>query len=130
MSTQKFRISFVVDKELVPTVTALVVDRVSSLHIEEVERERASARVRRGNGKVRDFRWARASFKAIAQWMLKHGDNAEHHYTDMAKALPSVGVGVGSISPIASGMVQDSLITRVNAGTYKLTEKGKALADK
>lgn len=116
----KYRLTCIVDKALVPTITALIIDRVHSYSVEEVERAKPNGDGRASHTAHRKKReWTLPAFQAIAAHM-KQEPGKEFHYSELAPLLKTVNMNESSISPILSEMVDAGKIERVGRGLYRL----------
>lgn len=116
----RYRLSCVVDKHLVPTITALIIDRVHSYSVTELQEGDPGAKAPRGNGKYDDNRWMGKAAVAIMDHM-KPGKIYSHG--ELGKLLPALSLKPSSISPILSMMAKHGKLKRVGRGNYKLPEE-------
>lgn len=123
----RYKISVVVEKNMVKTVTELLVDHVhNGYHVTPLADEdagivRRRVRDKSSNGEAAktygDNRWMGKSAQAIIDHM-KPGKI--YHHSELAKLLPPLGLNTSSISPILSLMAKHGKLKRTQKGMYKI----------
>lgn len=117
---KNYRITCVVEKELVPTITALIIDRVVSYHVEEVTKDSgARTHTRRATPTRHGNFLERPAIVAITDFLARHPGKS-YHYSELGKQIIEHGLNAKSVTPIISKLAKLGVVERVSQGMYKL----------
>jgi hypothetical protein len=121
----KIRISFTCDRKLgLETIVPTILDRVTSIHVEEVHEygPRTHAKYAKGNSKP-------GTASRTEQWIISHGRNVVEHLRErdqpvhlrdkqLAKVLVSVGLKPTSASPLFTDLTRAGYVKRYGRALY------------